>query len=150
MIYSVLAALVEAVHVAYIAYVVLGLVAILVGAVLRWQWIRNPWFRVSHLVMIGIVAVEALAGWDCPLTVWGDSLRGRGPEEAGAGFIARHVHGLIHFELEPWVFTVVYVGVALLVLSAFWFAPVRWRRAARAPRPGPSPAAGPVLAKSDG
>jgi len=54
--------------VAYISYVVLGQLAILVGIVRRWQWIRNPWFRWTHLLMILVVAWEAVQGITCPLT----------------------------------------------------------------------------------
>jgi hypothetical protein len=141
MIYNILATLVEAIHVAYVLYVVLGLLAILVGAALGWKWIRNPWFRVSHFLMIGFVAFEAVASLPCPLTEWGDALhRLAGNQAPEIGFMARLMHGLIHFELPQWVFNVTYVVVALVVLSTFWFAPVRWRR----PKEDPAPAAEPV------
>jgi hypothetical protein len=140
MIYNILATLVEAFHVAYVLYVVLGLVAILVGAALGWKWIRNPYFRVSHFLMIGFVALEAVADLPCPLTVWGDALhRLAGNEAPEIGFMARLMHSLIHFELPQWVFNVTYVVVALVVLSTFWLAPVRWRRPKPAPTPEPEP-----------
>ncbi len=47
--YGIAADLVVAVHVAYVAYVVLGQLAITVAAPMKWQWARNPWFRFSHL-----------------------------------------------------------------------------------------------------
>src|SRR3954469_20208871 len=73
--YGIAADLVVAVHVAYVAYVVLGQLAIMVAAPLKWQWARNPWFRFSHLTAIGIVAYEELRGIRCPLTVWEEQLR---------------------------------------------------------------------------
>jgi hypothetical protein len=127
--YGLLADLIVAVHVAYVGFVVLGMAAIVVGMVFRWQWVRNPWFRCAHLLMISYVAFEALVGWACPLTTWEARLRGLAGEEAADGlFVGRLLHNLIHFEFPMWVFNVVYVGFALLVLSTFWFAPVRWRR----------------------
>ena len=45
------------------------------GVVLRWKWVRNPWFRAIHLIAIGIVVAESLAGIPCPLTVWERQLR---------------------------------------------------------------------------
>src|SRR5436309_1713642 len=57
--YEILADLLFAVHFGYVSFVVLGQLAILIGWALRWLWIRNPWFRISHLVMILIVAFEA-------------------------------------------------------------------------------------------
>jgi hypothetical protein len=65
--YRLLADTVVAVHLTYVAFVVVGMAAILVGIVLRWSWVRNFWFRTVHLLMIGIVAVESLCGVRCPL-----------------------------------------------------------------------------------
>ncbi len=68
--YGIAADLVVAVHVAYVAYVVLGQLAILVAAPFKRQWARNPWFRFTHLGAIAVVAYEAIRGLRCPLTVW--------------------------------------------------------------------------------
>ena len=70
--YGFLADVVVFLHVAYVAYVLLGQVAIIVAAPFRWQWARNPWFRFAHLLAIGIVAYEAINNLRCPLTVWGE------------------------------------------------------------------------------
>src|SRR4051812_3189133 len=75
MLYGILADLVVAIHVAYVSVVVFGLLAIVLGRPFGWEWVRNRWFRVIHLVMIGIVATEAVFNWDCPLTVWEAQLR---------------------------------------------------------------------------
>ncbi len=56
-----LADLIVVTHAAYVCFVVFGLAAVLVGVVLRWKWVRNPWFRGIHLAAIGIVVAEALA-----------------------------------------------------------------------------------------
>ncbi len=68
-----LADLIVVFHAAYVSFVVFGLVAILIGAALRWEWVRNFWFRASHLTMIGIVVLEALFGITCPLTALGET-----------------------------------------------------------------------------
>src|SRR5579884_4026965 len=73
--YGLLADLVVAVHVAYVSFVVLGQLAILVGILARWRWVRNRWFRVAHLIAILIVAAEAALDITCPLTDWEDRLR---------------------------------------------------------------------------
>lgn len=64
-----------AVHLGYMAYVVLGMLAIIIGMLLSWQWIRNPWFRLTHMAMILVVAFEALVEFTCPLTTWEHNLR---------------------------------------------------------------------------
>jgi len=58
------------VHVAYVAFVAVGLLAILLGLVCRWRWVRNFWFRSLHLLAILVVAAEAVCGITCPLTTW--------------------------------------------------------------------------------
>lgn len=82
-IYTVLADMIVVLHLGYVSYVILGQLAILIGWPLGWQWIRNPWFRVSHLVMILIVAGEALAQVTCPLTTWEAALRESAAAERG-------------------------------------------------------------------
>src|SRR5579871_5299788 len=64
-----------AVHLAYIAFVVVGQLAIMAGVFLKWGWVRNPIFRCTHLVMICIVALEALVDFECPLTTWENQVR---------------------------------------------------------------------------
>ncbi|MBL8795538.1 MAG: DUF2784 domain-containing protein [Planctomycetia bacterium] len=127
---AMLADLVVAVHVAYVGFVVGGLLAIVLGALLRWQWVRNRWFRLLHTLAILIVAGEALANVDCPLTVWENELRIRaGQDVSEATFIGRCLHDLIFFDFPPWIFTSAYVGFALLVLATLVFVPPCWRAA---------------------
>jgi hypothetical protein len=138
-----LADLVVAVHVAYVSFVVVGLAAILLGAALGWNWVRNPWFRGIHLAAIVIVALEAVAGVDCPLTVWEDALRrSAGQEVVQQSFIGRWLHALIFYDFPPWAFTTAYVSFALVVLLTLFLVPPRWSRALTTPHPRLSPARG--------
>src|SRR2546425_8327969 len=68
--YRLLADVVLVIHFAFVAFVILGLLAVWTGRFLRWSWVRNFWFRVAHLLAIGIVAAQALGGVICPLTTW--------------------------------------------------------------------------------
>jgi hypothetical protein len=74
MLYKVLATAVVALHLGYVGFVVVGQVLILLGLVLRWQWTRNLRFRVIHLVMTEVVALEGLFGIRCPMTDWQELL----------------------------------------------------------------------------
>lgn len=122
----VLADLIVVVHAAYVSFVVFGLVAIVAGLVFRWGWVRNFWFRVVHLGMIGVVVAEALAGIPCPLTVWESNLRRRAGDVTYHGdFIGYWAHRLIFFDAPPWVFTVVYVVFGAAVLLTFLLGPPR-------------------------
>jgi hypothetical protein len=122
----VLADLIVVFHACYVAFVVLGLAVILLGAVCRWSWVRNFHFRVIHLAMIAIVVVEAVAGIPCPLTVWEKQLRIQAGQAAYTGdFLGYWAHRLIFYHAERWVFTVGYVSFGLAVLAAFALAPPR-------------------------
>ncbi len=126
-----LADLMVVIHASYVSFVVFGLMAILIGIVLRWNWIRNVWFRVIHLIAIGIVVAESLAGIPCPLTVWEQQLRAKGGQASyGGDFIGYWAHQLIFFSFPPWVFTVVYTLFGMAVLAAFVLAPPRQARRA--------------------
>ena len=46
------------IHAAFIAFVVVGQLLILLGLALRWHWVRNFWFRIVHLVFIMFVVVQ--------------------------------------------------------------------------------------------
>lgn len=122
-----LANLIALIHAAWVAFIVLGLVAILLGIVFRWSWVRNFWFRTIHVTMMAIVVVESLAGLPCPLTIWEHQLRVRGGQaDIQDDFIAYWVHQFIFYEAEPWVFTTLYLLFGLAVAAAFLLAPPRW------------------------
>lgn len=124
--YKALADLLVVLHAGYVLFVLVGLVLILVGVLRRWTWVRNFWFRVAHLGAILFVVAESLLGIECPLTTWEHALRVRADETSYQGdFVAHWVHEALFFELEPWVFTVIYTLFGLLVLATFLVAPPR-------------------------
>jgi len=119
-----LADLVLLVHFAFVLFVVGGLGLIWIGAAAGWEWVRNFWIRVAHLVSILFVAGEALAGVWCPLTVWEAALRGQHAEKS---FVAQWIHRLLFYDIPEWVFTAVYVLFALVVAASWWFVRPRSR-----------------------
>jgi hypothetical protein len=68
MLYVLAADAVLMLHVLFVAFVIVGLVLIVVGRLMSWSWVRNWWFRVIHLVAIGIVVLQSWLGVICPLT----------------------------------------------------------------------------------
>ena len=112
-------------HFAYVTFVVLGLVAILIGYIRSWNWVRNPWFRGIHLAMILLVVVEAWFGITCPLTTLENSLRARAGQATYTGsFIANLLHDAMFFRLPPWTFTWAYSAFGGLVLLTLILVPV--------------------------
>jgi hypothetical protein len=125
--YRFLADAVVVVHFAYVAFVVLGMAAILAGVGLGWQWVRNFWFRTIHLLMIAVVVAESLCGILCPLTEWEDRLRELAGEANGPGsFIGRWVDKLLFVDVSPLALTVCYCVFGLAVVLMLILAPPRW------------------------
>jgi hypothetical protein len=112
------------VHFAIVLFIVGGLAAVWLGAALGWRWVRNPGFRYLHLAAIGYVALEALLGMACPLTVWEDVLRGGARPDS---FVGRWVRRLLYYDAPEWVFTAAYVAWALATLATLRLVPPRRR-----------------------
>ncbi|MFL5245473.1 MAG: DUF2784 domain-containing protein [Gemmataceae bacterium] len=118
--YGYLADAVVAFHVGYVAFIVVGQLLIVLGWILRWSWIKNFGFRLSHLLAIGIVAVESMSGMTCPLTTLEDRLREwAGQEVSQATFMGRCLHALIFHDLPQSYFDMANVVFALIVVATF-------------------------------
>jgi hypothetical protein len=129
--YGLAADLVVAVHFAYIAFVVVGQLAITVAAPFKWQWARNPWFRFTHLAAIGYVVYEALYSIRCPLTIWEERLRALAGQafDASDTFLGRLLHSTIFVENQPEIWhTTVYIAMFALVVQGLVMYPPRWFR----------------------
>lgn len=116
-------------HVLFVAFVIVGLLLILLGGAFGWRWVRNPLFRWLHLVAIAVVVAQAWVGLVCPLTSWEMALRERAGEAVYAGgFIAHWLEQLLYYRAPDWVFVLVYSLFGLLVLAS-WFLvrPRPWR-----------------------
>ena len=116
-----LAAAILIAHLAVIAFNLLGLIAIPLGALLGWRFVRVRWWRLVHLGLLAVVALQALAGRACILTILHDELTGGGhrPEPLIMAFVNR----MIFWPLPLWAFTAIYVVVWLYVLALWWIVP---------------------------
>ncbi|MCU7842222.1 MAG: DUF2784 domain-containing protein [Candidatus Thiodiazotropha sp. (ex Monitilora ramsayi)] len=119
--YSLAAAAILITHVLFVVFVVFGLILIFVGKFLTWQWIRNPWFRIAHLLGIGVVVLQSWLGVHCPLTTWEMDLRSKAGETVYEGaFITHWLNELLYYHAPSWVFVVIYTAFGGLVLYS-WF-----------------------------
>ena len=112
---------------------VLGQLAVIVAAPFKWQWARNPWFRFTHLLAIGVVAYEEIRGLRCPLTVWEEQLREMGGQAFSGSetFMGRLFHDLLFYDAPQVIFVVIHLAMAVLVLQALIMYPPRWFRFGR-------------------
>ena len=116
------------IHLIFVLFVVFGQVLILLGKPLRWRWVRNPWFRILHLIAIGVVVVQSWIGIICPLTNWEMTFRERAGDAVYSGsFIAHWLNKILYYRAPSWVFTVCYTVFGVIVVASwFWVRPAGW------------------------
>ncbi len=124
--YRIAADLVLVVHTSFVLFVILGLVLILVGGVRGWLWVKNPWFRLGHLLAIGVVVAKAWLGAICPLTTLEMAFRSRAGNSVYSGsFIAHWLENVLYYEAPPWVFAIIYTAFGFLVVVGWRIVPPR-------------------------
>ena len=119
------AELVLVLHTLFVGFVVIGLLLIIIGRLRNWHWILNPWFRVLHIIAIGLVVLQSWLGMICPLTTTEQWLRKHAGDEVYSGsFIAHWLETILYYQAPAWVFITIYTlfGAAVLV-SWFWAKP---------------------------
>src|SRR3954463_2558191 len=118
--YAYLADVVVAFHAAVIGFVVLGQLAIMLAAPFRLRWARNPYFRFTHLGIIGYVVYEQFNDIRCFLSVWEEQLRGMAgmPFDSSATFLGRFARDVLFINLpqNDVTFTAIYVSAFVVVL----------------------------------
>ena len=122
---AILGETVLAAHVVVIAFNFFGLVAIPLGAALGWAWVRISWWRLLHLASLAVVALQAVLGRACFLTIWQDALTGAGRSEPP--LIMRWVNSVIYWPLPIWAFTVAYLLIFAYTAALWRWVPPRRR-----------------------
>jgi hypothetical protein len=133
--YVLLADILVILHFLYVLFAVGGLMVILLGALRQWAFVRNPLFRTMHLAAVGLVALEAALGIDCPLTVWEFDLRHLAgqPVEHNLSFVARLARLIIFYDLPHWVFTTMHIAFGVAVIATYIMIRPRFRAMMRRP-----------------
>jgi hypothetical protein len=112
-------------HLAVINFNLFGLFAIPLGGWLGWRFVRVAWWRWLHLASMAIVAVQAVAGRACFLTLIQEALAGESTTQPP--LIMRIVNRLVYWPIPLWVFAIIYVALLAYVIALFWLVPVRRR-----------------------
>lgn len=111
------------VHFAIIAFNVAGCVLVPIGAWRGWRWVREFWWRLAHLLSFAVVALQAVLGRACFLTIWQGDLAGR---VHAPPLIATWINHIIYWPLPLWVFAVAYVVIFVYVIALWlWVRPRR-------------------------
>ena len=129
MLYLMAADAVLLLHVLFVVFVVVGLVLILAGRLLSWDWVRNWWFRVAHLAAIGVVVLQSWLGVICPLTTLEMYLRDKAGDATYTGsFVSHWLESILYYRAPAWVFAVAYTAFAIIVVMSWVWVRPRGRR----------------------
>ena len=122
--YRLLANAVLILHLAVVAFVIGGLIMVVLGNRCGWRWVNRLWFRLAHLGAIAFVVAESWFGIACPLTSLESWLRSRaGDATPQKGFIEHWVEYLLFYDAPTWAFTLAYTVFGLFVAAAWWYFP---------------------------
>jgi hypothetical protein len=125
------ATLILLLHLAIVAFNVFGLVVIPLGKWLDWAFVREFWWRFAHVLSLAVVALQAVLGRACFLTIWETALRAQGDAAEPAPLIAAWINWVLYWPLPLWVFAAGYVAVLLYALLLWRWVPPRVRTAGR-------------------
>ena len=124
--FAALAEFVLAAHVFIIVFNVAGLLVIPLGAWLRWDFVRARWLRMLHLLSLAVVALQAVGGQACFLTIWQSNLRrAAGQVASDTPLIQRWVEHVVFWPLPIWFFTALYLAVFAYTVALWWLVPPR-------------------------
>lgn len=128
--YQLLADVVLTLHFTVVAFVVGGLLLIIIGNLSAWRWVNALWFRLAHLAAIVVVVAEVWWGVTCPLTYLEMWLRAKARATTYTGsFIEHWLQRVLYYEAPSWVFTLGYSLFGLLVAATWlYFPPTSKRR----------------------
>ena len=123
--YALLAEALLAIHFLFVAFIVIGLIVIWSGYFLKWSFVRNFYFRISHLIAMGFVLAETILGFVCPLTEWEANLRQLAGHESfySESFMSYWIASVMYYELPHSFFVVTYMAVFLLIAIGWWIVP---------------------------
>ncbi len=97
---------------------------ILLGAWRGWTTVRRRWLRLLHLGGMAVVAMQALLGELCFLTVWESALRERAGQAAyGESFVEAWLSALLYVDMPLEQLVTIYVLWAVLTLALWWLVP---------------------------
>ncbi len=113
-------------HVIVVLFNVFGLVVVPIGAWRGWGFVRVFWWRALHLAMLAVVAIQAVFGRACFLTLWqSDLVQQAGKAGSNAPLLQRWVTQLIFWPVPLWFFVILYLAVWAYALALWWLVPPR-------------------------
>lgn len=117
-------------HFGVVLFVLSGSLVPYVSLWRRWPWVRNPWFRGTHLAFMAVIITQSWLQMPCFLTVWEGDLRVAAQQSmetyAATTFMQHWVGRLLFYHAPLWVFALLYSILGLLSVGSLFVCPIRW------------------------
>jgi hypothetical protein len=112
------------IHFAVVAFNVAMPPAIVMGAWQGWQWVRARPLRLLHLGSMLVVALQAVLGDLCFLTVWESDLRTvAGQSGYEQSFIEAWLEAALYVDAPLEALVAIYLAWAALSIGLWWWVP---------------------------
>lgn len=117
------------IHLVVITFNIFGCVVVPLGAWRHWGWVREFWWRAVHLGAWVVVALQAVLGRACFLTIW--QADAQGGVSHVQPLIESWIDRVVFWPFPIWVFAIAYVVLFLYVVALWIFVRPRppWRAA---------------------
>ena len=104
-------------HFCIFLFMVLSFFLIPLGYYQKWEWVKNKYYRLIHLILMGIIFIETILGFMCPLTILENFLRN---DIEINNKITQIIHQIMYLDLPTYQFIILYL-LSLLYLIFLWF-----------------------------
>ena len=104
-------------HFSIFLFMILSFFLIPLGYYQKWEWVKNKYYRLIHLFLMGIIFIETILGFMCPLTILENFLRNNIEIN---NKITKIVHQIMYWDLPTYQFIILYL-LSLLYLIFLWF-----------------------------
>ena len=103
-------------HFCIFLFMVLSFFLIPLGYYQKWEWVKNRYYRLIHLILMGIIFIETILGFMCPLTILENFLRNNIRIN---NKITQIIHQIMYWDLPTYQFIILYL-LSLLYLIFLW------------------------------
>ena len=87
----------------------------------KWEWVKNKYYRLIHLVLMGIILIETILGFMCPLTILENFLRNNIEVDNN---LTQIIHQIMYWNLPNYQFIILYIlSFSYLIFLWFFFKP---------------------------
>ena len=108
-------------HFSIFLFMILSFILIPYGYYKNWEWVKNIYFRSIHLILMGIILIETILGFMCPLTILENFLRANKKID---NIFSKIIHQIMYWDFTNYQFIILYLlSLSYIIFLWFFFRP---------------------------